>query len=119
MATTTSDLAADLGINEGDVDVVLELFDERGPELDDDDAEFLRRVFDPQRVADRAGGPVLARGRRRAATAVRARRPGSDGAVDPHPAANPCYRPFSASRWSCDAEPVDQAVLEGSRPGTN
>ena len=47
MASTTSDLAADLGINEGDVDVVLELFDEHGPELDDDDAEFLRRVFDP------------------------------------------------------------------------
>lgn len=47
MATTTVDLAADLGVEEGDVDVLLELLDEPVRELSDDLAEFLRDVLDP------------------------------------------------------------------------
>jgi hypothetical protein len=47
MATTTADLAADLGVDEGDVDVLLDQLDERAPELPDDLAGFLREVLDP------------------------------------------------------------------------
>ena len=56
MATTTADLAADLGVDEGDVDVLLELLDEdeKGAQivrtpggLPDDVADFLRDVLDP------------------------------------------------------------------------
>ena len=47
MATTTADLAADLGVDEGDVDVLLELLDEQPPDLPDDLASFLRDVLDP------------------------------------------------------------------------
>jgi hypothetical protein len=36
VATTTSALAADLGVDPGDVDVLLELLDERTPVLPDD-----------------------------------------------------------------------------------
>ena len=45
--TTTTHLAADLGVDPGDVDVLLELLDERVPELSDDLAGFLRSVLDP------------------------------------------------------------------------
>ena len=45
--TTTADLATDLGVDEGDVDVVLKQLDERAPELPDDLAGFLRRLLDP------------------------------------------------------------------------
>jgi hypothetical protein len=47
MATTTADLAADLGVDEGDVSVLLELLGERVRELSDDLAAFLRDVLDP------------------------------------------------------------------------
>ena len=47
MATTTADLAAHLSVDEGDVDVLLELLDEPPGVLADDLAEFLREVFDP------------------------------------------------------------------------
>jgi hypothetical protein len=46
VATTTADLAADLGVDEGDVDVLLELLDEQPPDLPDDLAGFLRDVLD-------------------------------------------------------------------------
>jgi len=46
MATTTADLAVDLGVDEGDVDVLLELLDERAGELSDDLAALLRDVLD-------------------------------------------------------------------------
>jgi len=36
VATTTADLAVDLGLDEGDVDVLLELLDERARELSDE-----------------------------------------------------------------------------------
>jgi hypothetical protein len=48
MAITTADLAADLGVDEGDVDVLLELLDERARELPIDLAGFLRDVLDSQ-----------------------------------------------------------------------
>jgi hypothetical protein len=44
---TTADLAADLGVGEGDVDVLLELLGERTPELPDDLAGFVRQLLDP------------------------------------------------------------------------
>jgi predicted transcriptional regulator len=47
VAITAPTLAADLGVHEGDVDVLLELLDEHSPELSDELAAFLRRVFDP------------------------------------------------------------------------
>ena len=47
MATTATALAADLGIDEGDVDVLLALLEERTPELSDKLAGFLRQVLDP------------------------------------------------------------------------
>ena len=47
MATTATTLAADLGVDEGDIDVLLELLDERTPELSDELAAFLRQVLDP------------------------------------------------------------------------
>jgi hypothetical protein len=47
VTTTTADLAADLGVDEGDVDVLLEQLDEREPELPDDLAGFLRESLDP------------------------------------------------------------------------
>jgi hypothetical protein len=58
VATTIADLAADLGIDEGDIDVVLELLGEdepdlRAAELPDDVASFVRRLLDPhgERIA--------------------------------------------------------------------
>jgi hypothetical protein len=45
--TTTTHLATDLGVDPGDVDVLLALLDERAPELSDDLAGFLRSVLDP------------------------------------------------------------------------
>jgi hypothetical protein len=49
MTTATSDLAAaDLGVEKGDVDVLLELLDESARELPDELAGFLREVLDPQ-----------------------------------------------------------------------
>lgn len=44
---TTVDLAADLGVDEGDVGVLLEQLGERAPELPDDLASFLRECLDP------------------------------------------------------------------------
>jgi len=49
-------LAADLGVDEGDVDVLLELLDEQPPDLPDNLAGFLRDVLDPHGRADRASG---------------------------------------------------------------
>ena len=46
MATTATTLGPDLGVNEGDVNVLLELLDEHSPELSDELAAFLRGVFD-------------------------------------------------------------------------
>ena len=58
VATTIADLAADLDIDEGDIDVVLELLGEDEPdlhaaELPDDVASFVRRLLDPhgERIA--------------------------------------------------------------------
>ena len=45
--TTAAALAADLGVDEGDVDVLLELLDEPARELPDEVAGFLQRVLDP------------------------------------------------------------------------
>jgi hypothetical protein len=45
--TTPSALAADLGVLEGDVDVLLDQLDERAPELPDDLAGFVRMMLDP------------------------------------------------------------------------
>jgi hypothetical protein len=59
MATTTADLAADLGVDEGDADVLLELLDERAQELSDDRAAFLRDVLDPR--GERTAPPGLYR----------------------------------------------------------
>ena len=55
MAATATTLAADLGVHKGDVDVLLELLDEHSPELSNQLAAFLRRVFDPhgERTAPR------------------------------------------------------------------
>ena len=73
MATTTADLAAHLSVDEGGVDVLLELLDEPPGVLADDLAEFLREVFDPHGELDPAGRAVLARRRPAAAPGVRAR----------------------------------------------
>ena len=54
MATTTAGLAADLGVNEGDVDVLLlELLDEQPPDLPDGH-EFVGDLFQvlPQATAE-------------------------------------------------------------------
>jgi hypothetical protein len=45
--TTTMDIAEDLGVDEGDVDVLLEQLGESEQELPDDLAGFLRRLLDP------------------------------------------------------------------------
>ena len=47
IATTATALAANLGVDEGDIDVLLGLLDERSPELSDELAAFLRQVLDP------------------------------------------------------------------------
>jgi hypothetical protein len=58
MATTATTLAADLGVDEGDVDVLLDLLDEHSPEqLSDELAAFLRRVLDPH--GERTAPPAL------------------------------------------------------------
>jgi hypothetical protein len=44
--TTTTELAADLGVDAGDVDALLELLHERALELPDDLVSSLRRVLD-------------------------------------------------------------------------
>ena len=54
MATT---LATDLGVHEGDVDVLLELLGEHSPELSDELAAFLRLVLDPH--GERTAPPGL------------------------------------------------------------
>jgi len=43
-------LAADLGVDEGDVDVLLELLEERARELTDELAAFLRDVLDAREI---------------------------------------------------------------------
>jgi hypothetical protein len=48
MPMTPSALATNLGVNEGDVDVILEQLGERRPELPDELAGFLRQLLDPQ-----------------------------------------------------------------------
>jgi hypothetical protein len=55
--TTTAEFAADLGVDEGDVDVLLELLDEHAPQLPDDLAGFLRDVLDPH--GERTAPPGL------------------------------------------------------------
>jgi hypothetical protein len=45
--TTTADLATDLAVDEGDVDVLLNQLGESKQELPDDLAGFLRRLLDP------------------------------------------------------------------------
>jgi hypothetical protein len=57
MATTATTLAADLGVGEGDIGVLLDLLDERSPELSDELAAFLRQVFDPH--GERTAPPGL------------------------------------------------------------
>ena len=57
MATTATTLAADLGVDEGGIDVLLDLLDEHPPELPDELAAFLRRVFDPH--GERTAPPGL------------------------------------------------------------
>ena len=47
MATTATALAADLGVDEGDIDVLLGLLNEPSSELSDELAVFLRGVLDP------------------------------------------------------------------------
>jgi hypothetical protein len=59
MTTTIMDLAADLGVDEGDVDVLLEQLGENDPQLPDDLAGFLRRVLDPH--GERTAPPGLYR----------------------------------------------------------
>jgi hypothetical protein len=45
--TTTADLTPDLGVDEGDVDVLLEQLGESEPQLRDDLAGFLHQLLDP------------------------------------------------------------------------
>jgi len=52
-----ANLAADLGIDEGDVDVLLELLDERAREFSDELAAFLRQLLDPH--GERTAPPGL------------------------------------------------------------
>lgn len=47
MATTVMDLAGDLGVDVGDVEILLEQLGEREPELHDELASFSCRVLDP------------------------------------------------------------------------
>jgi hypothetical protein len=47
MATTVVDLAGDLGVDAGDVEVLLEQLGEREAELHDELASFVRLVLDP------------------------------------------------------------------------
>jgi hypothetical protein len=54
--TTTADLAADLGLDVGDVDVLLEQLDESPAELPDELAGFLRRVLSPHGERDAPPG---------------------------------------------------------------
>ncbi len=57
VATTATTLAADLGVDEGDVSVLLELLDEQSAELTDELAAFVRRVLDPH--GERTAPPGL------------------------------------------------------------
>jgi hypothetical protein len=56
----TTELAADLGVDVGDVDVLLEQLAERDPQLPDELATFLRRLLDPhdERTAPASSGPA-------------------------------------------------------------
>jgi hypothetical protein len=54
---STGDLAADLGVDEGDIAVLLYQLDERAAELSDDLATFLRDVLDPH--GERTAPPVF------------------------------------------------------------
>jgi hypothetical protein len=81
--TTTADLAADLGVDEGDVNMLLNQLGESERELPDDLAGFVQRVFGWH--GERTGGPLRCRQlphsrspresgeRRRSVTAVRER----------------------------------------------
>jgi hypothetical protein len=44
---SAEDLAADLGVDEGDVAVLLTQFGQRPPDVSDEAAAFLRRLLDP------------------------------------------------------------------------
>jgi hypothetical protein len=66
-ATTTSDLALDLAVDEGDVEVLLELLDEPARELPDELAGFLREVLDPDGERTAPAGPSGWAGRTRRA----------------------------------------------------
>ena len=63
MATTATTLAADLGVDEGDIDVLLDLLDEHPPELPDELAAFLRGEFDPHGERTAPTRALLARRR--------------------------------------------------------
>ena len=58
--TTTTELAADLGVDVGDDGVLLEQLDERDPQLPDERAAFLPRLLDPhdERTAPASSGPA-------------------------------------------------------------
>ncbi len=47
MASRSEDLAAELGVDEGDVRVLLRQLGEQTPELPDELAEFVRTAFSP------------------------------------------------------------------------
>jgi hypothetical protein len=57
VATTTTDLAADLGVAEGDVEVLLGQLDEPGPELPAELGGFVRQLLDPH--GERTAPPGL------------------------------------------------------------
>ena len=78
MATTATTLAADLGVDEGDIDVLLELLDERTPELSDELAALPPSGARPTRRAHRAPWALLAGCGLTTAPDVRPGRSGSD-----------------------------------------
>lgn len=57
MTTTATDLAADLGVTEGDITVMLGLLDDDAPELPDDVAALVRQLLDPH--GERTAPPGL------------------------------------------------------------
>jgi hypothetical protein len=90
MATTATTLAADLGVDEGDIDVLLDLLDEHPPELPDELAAFLRGEFDPHGERTAPTRALLARRRphkRAGRTGSAARTPPPDARTPLSPSA--------------------------------